>query len=367
MKKKIAIAVGGSGGHIFPAQTLALQLLKMNSECDILFLGAGLSKNPFFKCDSFSYNEVPSGSFSFAHPLRSLKASFSILQGCLDSRKLLSDFSPDLVVGFGSYHTLPILLGAKFQRLPILLFAADSIPGRVVRLFSPFSLMTAIYFPEAAHYLRGKSKEVALPMKMRSESFHDSKEQCRQYFCLEPHRSTLLVFGGSQGAKIMNNRVSEILTHCSLNESWQIIHITGDNEVTPVVTALYAKHNIPCCVKSFEDKMYFAWRAADCVIGRAGASSIAEQIEFEVPGILIPYPYAMDDHQKKNAQFLADEVGGGTVVLESELPSKLATSVHQMISTDANVLCHWKSAIADYKKKNKRPELAELVLDVLGV
>jgi UDP-N-acetylglucosamine--N-acetylmuramyl-(pentapeptide) pyrophosphoryl-undecaprenol N-acetylglucosamine transferase len=349
-KPKVLLAVGGTGGHLFPAQALAKEL----DGIEILFAGAGLSKNRYFQKENFPYQEIASGTFLTANILRNLKGFFAFFKGIWQSLALLRTFSPNLVVGFGSYHMAPLLLAARLKKVPIVLFAADAIPGKVIRYFSKKARLSAVQFEEAASYLKGACRAVHMPFWSAGDTAL-SKSEAKRHYQLEPARLTLLVFGGSQGALALN----ELAARLALSMPFQVIHLVGHEKDHEEIEALYKERQIPACVKPFEDKMHYAWRAADLAICRAGASTIAELLFYEVPAILIPYPYAADNHQERNGQIF-ERLGGAKVVRQQGLTPK---ALAQLIETLP--LAKMKENLALFKQNEKKDHLATLIRNLL--
>lgn len=318
MRKKVLISVGGTGGHVFPAIALAEQLKRKYSDLEILFVGGKLASNRFFNKYPFNYKEILCGSFARKNPFHILKNGYKILRGVWQSRRIIKKYQPDLVIGFGSYHTFPAMVAAKLTNTQIVLYEANSIPGKVNKLMAPYVAITGIHFSDTASLLEGSSVEVGLPLREPYRLGAATKDEAHAYFGLSPDRLTILVFGGSQGAKAINHFFSEAAIHyLSQNKvPFQVLHLTGERDpaFSEDLSKKYDEAGINACVKEFEHQMHLAWTAADIVISRAGASTIAEQIEFEVPGILIPYPYAAEDHQEKNADYLVAKIGGGVEI-----------------------------------------------------
>ncbi|MFI5334070.1 MAG: UDP-N-acetylglucosamine--N-acetylmuramyl-(pentapeptide) pyrophosphoryl-undecaprenol N-acetylglucosamine transferase, partial [Chlamydiales bacterium] len=282
-KPKLLIAVGGTGGHLFPAQTLARDLLSQDSEIELLFAGAGLSTNRYFHKEQFVYQDVSS-----ATPFRGniFSAAKQILRGVKTGLKLLDEFHPDLLIGFGSFHSASLLTAAVLKKTPFLLFESNAQPGKVNRLFSRWAQMTAVQFSHAGLLLKGETKEVAIPMKC---TLIPKGEACH-YFGLLPDAPIILVFGGSQGATSINRTFLEAVK--LLPAHFQILHFTGHKEDVEQVRRDYAQQGRRACVKEFEEKMAYAYSAAESAVCRAGAVTVAELIAYELPAILIPYPFA---------------------------------------------------------------------------
>lgn len=347
-RKKILLAVGGTGGHLFPAQALANEL----TEFEVLFAGCLLSTNRYFQKDQFPFVEVRGGSPLKRGVMQKARALFQIGVGLKESLKLLNTFKPDLVVGFGSFHSFPVLLAARLKKVPYLLFESNAIPGKVNRLFSAKALTSALQFPEAGRFLKGKTELVQMPFWGKSST--PSRMEALAYFNLDPKKQTLLVFGGSQGADALNR----IICNLKLPDSFQIIHLTGSPAMATFALQTYSKHGILSCVKPFEEKMQLAWAAADVVICRSGGATIAELINYEVPAILIPWPGAADNHQEKNAQSLATACNGIISLCENQLDQ-----LQSILSKAIPRLESMKKEIALFKKSERRQQLSKLILN----
>lgn len=302
MLKRIALAVGGTGGHLFPAQTLATIL---QGDYEVAFFGHGLAQNPFFKKEN-RFFEIE------AAPLK--KGFFGkTMRGTMQAYRALKAFGADGVIGFGSFHTFPVLSAAMMLRKKIALFEANAVLGRVNRLFSPFSEALWMQFPSR------KARGVPLlPWKPKSLP---SRKEALAYFGLNPDKKTLLVFGGSQGASFFN----EVVPKVSFSGDWQILHLTGGGNV---------HYSISSCVKPFETNMPFAYAAADCVLCRAGASTLAELIAFEKSALLIPFPKATEEHQKKNGIFFVQKGAGRMVLQEEASPDRIEKELSLLLERE---------------------------------
>lgn len=357
----VVIAAGGTGGHLFPAQALALEMLQKHPHVRITFVGAGLKTNAYFKNDLFPFLDIKSGSPIKKHPIKVIKALLSISKGLLRCMKFYKRTQPDLIVGFGSYHTFPALLAGKLKRIPIMIFESNALPGRVNRYCSKWAKVSAIQFSRASEYLKGKSICVQMPLLKQHEEI--SRAKARDYFGLDREKFTFLIFGGSQGAQAINRffcGAIEFLLAQGLD--FQVIHILGSNDRLDKLRAIYEKYEIPAAVKAFEENMDFAWTAADLNISRAGAATLAELIEFTVPSILIPYPYGSENHQGKNAAYIADEIQGGVALDEKDLSGRiLAQTINDLLAQEKLPLM--KKALIQFKKQESKRDLCSLVLE----
>jgi UDP-N-acetylglucosamine--N-acetylmuramyl-(pentapeptide) pyrophosphoryl-undecaprenol N-acetylglucosamine transferase len=355
--KRVLITAGGTGGHLYPAQALAQQLMGQKSMApDVLFVAGGLGANRYFDRNRFSYQEIA------CSPLKSVKGVVHLLKGIRQSVAILKKYRPHVVVGFGSYYSVAVLLAAKWLKIPIILHEANSIPGRANRWLAPLATHVGLHFPSAAPFFKVNTVEVGLPLREGYSLSAVAKEKALDYYGLPSQGKTLLICGGSQGAQAINRLIKDCLSIFQ-RLSLQIIHLTGDLVMAATLRSLYDSCRIPAHVKSFETEMQMAWRAADGFVGRSGASTIAESIEFEVPGILIPYPYATDHHQEKNADFLVDEVKSALKLSERGLtPKQLGEVIETLYEPER--FFSFKKALEAYKKRTHRMTLCQLILNM---
>jgi len=355
MKKKIVIATGGSGGHLYPAMATAEELIE-SGQAEVLFVGMGLDHNPFFLRERYSHVDVPSA----FHP----KNIFSLIKGFIKSIKVLKAFQADIAIGFGSYHSLPPLLAAILLKVPIALHEANSFPGKVVRLLSRFSKVTGVQFPVAASRIKGSTALIPLPLRKEYDRKYVDRIASAAYFGIDPSKTTLLVFGGSQGALGINRAFDESLLNLLKNKlaSFQVLHFSGSQEETSRLKAVYQKSEIHAVIKSHEPFMNHAWGCSDLLIARAGASTIAEQLAFEIPAVYIPFPGAADNHQFFNALFVANEVKGGDFLLQEEMNSTLlAQKILAILSEDVHK-SNLIQQIQGYKRQHSNQTFAEWIL-----
>lgn len=356
MAKKIVIAAGGTGGHLFPAQALALMLQEESPEdIEILFMGKGLKVNPYFR-RNYPYKDIQSATFSKC-PLKLMKACYQLTKGSIESFYALREFKPDMIIGFGSYHSAPVLAAGHCLSIPIVLHDSNMVPGTVIKLFSRRALWTGVFFEDAAKSLRGETVVVDIPLRQEFKE-RVSREDVLQYYGLDAKKKTLLVFGGSQGAKTLNALLIDALQFFKRKDI-QVLHFTGGS--TQDAEETYRRLGITACVKDFEPKMHFAWQACDFCITRAGAVTIAEQLLHQTPALFIPYPFATDNHQEKNALFVEHVVGGAKMILEKELDAKkLATELTHFV--DEKRQSEMKKNLENYAQKQVRKSFCSEVL-----
>ncbi len=367
-KKRIVITTGGTGGHIFPAHALAQQISKKAPEIEIVFMGGGLSGNAFFKqlnypSKDITYSPIEQGLIG------KVKSVYKILKGMKESRRILKDLRPSVVVGFGSFYTVPVLLAARSLSIPIVQHEANCVAGKVTRYFAPSAKVTCTHFPHTIGLKKGRTLAVGMPLREGYTSLLASREKAREYFQLDKEKLTFLVFGGSQGALTINTEFcSAAMELAEKTKNFQILHLTGTKGTAEETAAFYKDIGIQACVRPFEERMDLAWTCSDLTISRAGAVSIAEQIEFEVPGILIPFPYATDQHQEKNAEFMVDQVKGAEILREGQYEAKeFSSMMTAFVGHEREKLNEMKAAIQSYKHKQAGRDLCSVVCEVSGV
>ncbi len=346
------IAAGGTGGHIYPAQGFAEQLLAINEPSEILFVAGGLAKNRYFDRSRFPYKEVACSPIISKNPIKLAKGLYNLVKGTKDAMKIMNDFNPDVVVAFGSFYTVPVVLAARLLKVPYILHEANSIPGKANKWLSRYAQAVGVHFPMTRELLKGNVMEVGMPLRLGYRVGSVSKNEALGYYGLKDGITTILIFGGSQGAQGINR----LMKNCKLSDV-QIIHITGKEEEVELFRHLYQAQNISAAVKPFESHMLMAWHAADLFIGRSGASTVAEALEFEMPGILIPYPHATDNHQDKNADYLVDTVGSAIKFAEHSLTAEQLMSAIKNLDTR-----QMKKNVQQYKLRPNKIDLYQLVM-----
>lgn len=352
MKKKICFAAGGTGGHMIPACIVAAQV---RHACDLFFCGVGLSSHHNrLKQQKFSYYTLAGSAPFHKNPIRSLKNMALLLLGTWQCWKIYRTEKPNLVVGFGSFHSFPALLAACICRIPMILFESNVQGGRVNRFCSRWAILSTGVFAELNKSFAGEFRQVGLPIY---RPFGISSGMAKEYFGLERERPTLLITGGSIGARAINQMIVSILPSLR-DRALQIIHLVGRAENIDNLRKKYESYNIPVALKSFEPNMYFAHEAADIAICRAGAATLSELVEFEIPAIVIPYPFSSCGHQISNAHYFSKVVKGGVAIDEREAAALLLQSI-QTVWENREA---YRAAIALFKRKQFQIPLYQVIL-----
>lgn len=350
MSKHIVIAAGGSGGHVLPAVMMGKKLQK---KFRVSYVAVGLDQNPYFGEKEAEKFSIEGANFAGGY----LSGGAKIAKGTYRAISYLKEQKVDHVIGFGSYHSLPTLLAAIYLKIPFTLFEPNLLPGKVNRYLSKFAKSSMLYFSPPAKFLRGSAK--VIDFRLDDEQPSVSQREAREHFGLKPDVLTILVFGGSQGAEAINKAFLSQLS--DLTRPVQVLHFGIKPEK---LTIEYQQQGIEAVVEPFCSEMPFAWTACDFAICRSGAGAIVEQIIYEKPAILIPYPHAADDHQRENALYMQNEVQGAILLEEKYLQSNQLTAAIDKLSSEGERK-KMTGAISAFKEKEKRPSVEEFLQEYL--
>ena len=310
------IAGGGTGGHLFPGIALAEEFLRRNREHRILFVGTsrGLEARILDKL-GFSLETIDVAGIKGKGPVRTLQALLRIPKSLLQSIRIVRRFAPDLVIGVGGYASGPAVMAAHWMGVRTALAEQNALPGLTNRILGRFVDRVFLSFPETEKSFR-KEKVTVTGNPIRSRFFTKESERSRL-----PGLFTLLVFGGSQGAHAINQALLAALDHLeSMRDRLKIVHQTGEGDLEEISKA-YLGRGMNAEALPFIMDMASAYRAADLVICRAGATSIAEITAIGKAAVLIPFPHAVEDHQTKNAEVLV-RAGAAEMIPERELSGR---------------------------------------------
>lgn len=308
---KVAIAGGGTGGHLFPGIALAQELTQRGN--DVFFIGnRGRIEQDKVPAYGFPIEFVAGGQVKGVGFFGALKGLAATFRGICQARRILRTQRPDVVVGVGGYASVAGVTAGWLRRLAVVLCEQNSVPGRANRLLARLARIVFLAFPEAGRYLpKGKVQVVGNPIRI---DFRQRFEKARQE--RRPDRKELFVFGGSQGARRLNEATTKAVRLWMEQDRLPgVVHQTGYLDHAGV-REQYAAMAAKIEVREFIDDMPAAYGQADLVLARAGAMSIAEIAACGLPSILVPLPFAADDHQRGNARALVE--AGAAVVIEND-------------------------------------------------
>ncbi len=301
---RVVLAGGGTGGHLYPGIALAREILRRDREAAILFVGtaAGLESQIVPKA-GFDLATIRMSGWKGLSGKSRLRALLALPAALRRSGAILRCFGPHVVVGLGGYASGPVILAAWLSRCPAVLQEQNSIPGLTNRLLARFVRRVYTAYEQAAGYFPGE-KVVRTGNPLREGLTPVEKSRARAHFNLHPHTPTVFVLGGSRGAAALNRAVSELVAASGLiDRPVQFLHQTGAADFE-AVQEVYEKAAVPAVVRPFFEEMGLAYGAADLAVSRAGAVVLSELCATGVPALLIPFPFAADDHQRQNARVL---------------------------------------------------------------
>lgn len=332
---KVILSGGGTGGHIFPAVSIANEIKKLVPAAEILFVGA-LGKMEMEKVPASGYKiiGVPIAGLQRRLTLANLKLPFLIIKSLLKTRKIIKDFKPDVVVGTGGYASGPLLRAATAKGIPALIQEQNSYAGITNKILSKKASKICVayegmenFFPKEKIILTGN------PVRQDLKDAKGRRNEAQALFKLDVSKKTILVIGGSLGARTINEAVGAGLKTL-VDNNVQLIWQTGKGyyQTASKQAAPYSEENI--FVFDFITRMDFAYAAADIVISRAGASSVSELCNLEMPCILVPSPNVAEDHQTKNALALVNKQAA-VLVKDSEAHADLIQKAVALVNNAA--------------------------------
>jgi len=331
---KIILSGGGTGGHIFPAVAIANEIKKLVPHAEILFVGA-LGKMEMEKVPNAGYKiiGVPIAGFQRKFSWSNFKLPFLIIASLLKTRKIIKDFKPNVVVGTGGYASGPLLKAAINNGIPALLQEQNSYAGITNKLLAKnASLICVAYEGMEKFFPKEKIMLTGNPVRQDITNIESKRDEAFAFFNLDKTKKTVLVVGGSLGAKGINEAISGGLQTFADNHI-QLIWQTGKTyfDLAKQETKPYESQNIMAV--DFITRMDLAYALADVVISRAGAGAISELCIVKKPSILVPLPTAAEDHQTQNAMSLVNKKAA-ILVKETDAKSNLIKEVIALVNNE---------------------------------
>ena len=299
---------GGTGGHLFPAVALADRITELaGPECRLSILFVGTARGIEYRMrESLGYplRLINIRGLTRSLTLKNLVVPFLIIGSLLQSRSLLKEVRPDLVIGTGGYVSWPVLRMAAAMKIPTVLQEQNSYPGMVTRKLASRAKRIYLGFEAAREHIDRTAPIMVTGNPVRRSVVGGSREEAVKHFKLDPARKTILVLGGSQGARSVNEAVLKGLEADHLGANCQLLWQTGGLDYESIVARI-GERSVRHFAFAFEKRMEAVYAAADLVVGRAGAISLGEIEACGKPSLLIPYPFAAGDHQRHNARSYA--------------------------------------------------------------
>lgn len=310
---KVLMTGGGTGGHIYPALALIDYIKQVDPSCEFMYVGAkrGLESKILPEM-GLSYELLTVQGLKRSLSMDNVKTINLFLKGVSRGKKIIKEFQPDIVVGTGGYVSAAMVYAAHKCHVPTMIHEQNSVPGITNKFLARFVKKVAISFPDVAQYFP-KEKVVLTGNPRASQVIQGAKSDILTTFGLSPEKKTVLIFGGSQGAKKINDGVLEALEDFSKKE-YQVLYASGERFFATFKDKTWGKN---IAIVPYIKNMNEILGNVDLLVGRAGATSIAEFTALGLPAILVPSPYVTNDHQTKNAQSLV-KVGAAVMIKDSE-------------------------------------------------
>ena len=321
MDKKVIIAGGGTGGHIFPAIAIANALKKRNEHIEILFVGAK-GKMEMEKVPQAGYHieGLDIAGFNRSSLIKNIGLPFKLVKSFFQVRKIINQFKPDAVIGVGGYSSFPVLKFAQTKGIPTFIHESNSFAGKsnmmlgrkATKVFTGTDGMEK-FFPKEKIMITGN------PVRLAITETGVTRKEGLTFFSLAENKKTVLIVGGSLGAKSINEAIGKNLDQL-LNAGLQLIWQTGKPYAAKAKEQIAGKQSV--WVNDFITQMEYAYAAADIVVARSGAMTVAELCVVKKPVLFVPYPFAAEDHQTVNAMQLVNK-HAALMIKDAEAPDKL--------------------------------------------
>lgn len=352
---------GGTGGHLYPALAVADAARQARPGVDILFVGTpDRIEAQVVPQQGYRFEAIPARGLS-RKPVEAFRALSMLAGAVLKARALLQREKPRAVLGTGGYVSAPVLLAARLEGVPVVLQEQNVVPGKVNQWIARFAHTVATSFPESERYFGGRALFM-IGNPIRLEAFCQEPAAARAALGYAPGDKLLLVTGGSQGAKSINDALVALLPRLLAETDWHVLHVTGPANLEAVQAAT-AAHQASGRYRAvgYMERMPEAILAADLVLGRAGATTLAELAAVGKPMVLVPYPHA-GGHQRLNAQSIVN-AGGAIEVADAEAPTRLGEVLLPLLADAARL-----EAMATASRRQGRPQAAsELAAVLLGL
>lgn len=333
-KLKILMSGGGTGGHIFPAVAIAQEIQKRFPDAEFLFMGAnGKMEMEKVPQAGFKIEGLNIAGFDRGNLLANINLPFKVISSLLKARKIIKEFQPDFAVGTGGFASGPALFIAARMGIPTFIQEQNSLPGKT-NIFNAKKAKTVFTaYPNMEKFFHG-TKTLFLGNPIRKNIITDiiDSDLAKEKLGLEKGKLTILSVGGSLGSRTLNNGWKENINQV-LEKDYQLIWQTGKLDYAEIAESGLLKADSKILVREFVQDMATAYSAADVIVSRAGAIAISELAIAKKPVLLVPFPFAAEDHQTKNAQTLVDK-NAAKMVKDTEMKEKFWNTLSEICENE---------------------------------
>jgi UDP-N-acetylglucosamine--N-acetylmuramyl-(pentapeptide) pyrophosphoryl-undecaprenol N-acetylglucosamine transferase len=354
MKMKVMIAAGGTGGHIYPGIAVANEIMRRDPSSEVLFVGTSRGlESRIVPENGFQLSLIHSAGLKSVGVKGTAKGLLTLPRSFVEARRLLREYRPTVVVGAGGYVSGPVLMMAVIMGIPTLVMDSNALPGFTNRRLARFVDRAALTFREALPFFGKKGTVTGNPV--RKEFFEvERKKQVAG-------TTSLLIFGGSQGARAINNAMIGALDHLNgARETMHIVHQTGEADFEKVRLAYQESGWQSADVRPYISDMMHEFEAADILLCRAGATTCAEIAAAGKAAIMIPLPTAADDHQRKNAEAMQNAGAAKMLTQDVLTPELLASALTELARSPEKI-----AQIGSAARKLAREDAAEATVDII--
>lgn len=331
---RVIVAGGGTGGHIFPGIAIASALKRLHRDIEILFVGAkGKMEMQKIPEVGFSIKGIEIAGYNRSSIFKNLSLPYKLIKSYFQVRKIFRDFEPTAVIGVGGYSSFPVLRVAQRRKIPTYIHESNSLPGKTNLILGKRARKVFVAHAGMEKYFHhGNIVVTGNPIRQVLEE-KKGREESLRFFGMNPALKTILVLGGSLGARSINNAIMNHLDFFEKN-NLQLIWQMGKSFVPDKIKLDRDKNLVQA--HPFINNMEMAYGAADIVVARAGAMTIAELKAQQKASILIPYPFAAEDHQTVNAMDLVNH-NAALMVKDSGLNEKLIPAIGELIADEMRI------------------------------
>ncbi|HBT48132.1 MAG TPA: undecaprenyldiphospho-muramoylpentapeptide beta-N-acetylglucosaminyltransferase [Peptococcaceae bacterium] len=361
---RVVVTGGGTGGHVYPALAIAQGLKRAEPEAEILYIGTrrGLEADVIPRA-GFPLETITVRGLERRRIWKNFLALALLGRGTVEAYLLIRRFRPHVVVGTGGYVCGPVCLVAAALGIPVVLHEQNAFPGMTNRWLARIARTVCLTFPEAAKFFPRGAELVTTGLPVRPEILRADRAEARKRLGIGPDDIFILSVGGSQGARSLNRAILPVLQFYSGQPSVRILHVTGRQGYEALKEdarrfGIEVGKNGNITIEPYLYEMDVALAAADLVVGRAGASFLAEVLARGLPAVLIPYPFAAANHQEYNARAVASQ-GAAVVIRDHELRGgKLLRTLQSLLAEPSRL-----KAMAEASLRLGRPDALERIVE----
>lgn len=356
---KVILTGGGTGGHIYPALTIADQIRKLEPDAEIIFVGTrhGLEKDIIPRY-GYPLKFIEVAGFRRSLSFDTLRSVYKLFEGLYDAYHIIKAEKPDLVIGTGGYVCGPVVFTAALRGIPCCIQEQNAMPGVTNKILSRFVKKVFLGYKEAGKYFPGRAELIYSGNPIRTEILEHRRGESLKELGLSADMQTVLVSGGSRGARSINSAMLDAEIALSGRHDVQVLHATGSANYEQYMKEVNKRGGVKSniVIKPYLHNMPSALAAADIAVFRAGAIGLAELMAKGIPSVLVPYPYATANHQEFNARAV-EAKGAAKVILDRNMSGEMLLEVIEHLLLHQDELKKMRKAAVQLG----RPEAAETI------